>query len=382
MTSFPVVSHTNMARIARAAPFWLSLALIPLAWIGAIFGGWTVILMPIATWYLFSAIDALAGTYNENADLETSEDEVFWYRLVTLIWAPLQFVTLFGVLWYVTATGHLGGVEKVALFFGIGVISGTIGITYAHELAHQKPKFERWLGDILLSMALYSHFRSEHLLVHHRYVGTPKDPVTARYNEGFHRYFPRVLRQQPVSAFKAEAAMLARKNLPWHHRSNPIWRYATLQIIFLVLAVWIGGWAGLGLFLVQAFTAMWQLELVNYVEHYGLTRKHLGDGKYEHVLPRHSWNASQLASNWLLINLQRHSDHHYKPDRRFPLLQTYDEDAAPQLPYGYPVMTAVAMIPPVWRRVMNPRVRAWRKKHYPEIKDWTPYKNATNPMPR
>ncbi|MFB1024691.1 MAG: alkane 1-monooxygenase [Octadecabacter sp.] len=382
MTAFPVVSHTNMARIARAAPFWLSLALIPLAWIGAVFGGWTVILMPIATWYLFSAIDALAGTYNENADLETSVDELFWYRLVTLIWAPLQFITVFGVLWYVTTTGHLGGVEKVALFFGIGVISGTIGITYAHELAHQKPEFERWLGDILLAMALYSHFRSEHLLVHHRYVGTPKDPVTARYNEGFHRYFPRVLRQQPVSAFKAEAAMLARKNLPWHHRSNPIWRYAVLQITFLVLAVWVGGWAGLGLFLVQAFTAMWQLELVNYVEHYGLTRKHLGDGKYEHVLPRHSWNASQLASNWLLINLQRHSDHHYKPDRRFPLLQTYDEDDAPQLPYGYPIMTTAAMIPPIWRRVMNPRVRAWRKKHYPEIKDWTPYKNASNPMPR
>jgi alkane 1-monooxygenase len=279
MTSFPVVSHTNMARIARAAPFWLSLALIPLAWIGAVFGGWTVILMPIATWYLFSLIDALAGTYEENADLETSEDELFWYSLVTIIWAPLQFVTLFGVLWYVTATGHLGGFEKVALFFGIGVLSGTIGITYAHELAHQRPAIERWQGDILLAMALYSHFRSEHLLVHHRYVGTPRDPVTARYNEGFHRYFPRVLRQQPVSAFKAEAAMLARKNLPWHHRSNPIWRYAALQITFLVLAVWIGGWGGLGLFLVQAFVAMWQLELVNYVEHYGLTRKHLGEGK-------------------------------------------------------------------------------------------------------
>ena len=231
-------------------------------------------------------------------------------------------------------------------------------------------------------MAHYSHFRSEHLLVHHRYVGTPRDPVTARYNEGFHRYFPRILRQQPVSAFKAEAAMLARKNLPWHHRSNPIWRYAALQITFLVLAVWIGGWGGLGLFLVQAFVAMWQLELVNYVEHYGLTRKHLGEGKYEHVLPRHSWNASQLATNWLLINLQRHSDHHYKPNRRFPLLQTYDEDDAPQLPYGYPIMTTATMIPPIWRRVMNPRVRAWRKKHYPEIKDWTPYKNATNPMPR
>ena len=382
MTSFPIVSPTNMARISRAAPFWLSVALIPLAWIGAVFGGWTVIMMPVATWYLFSAIDALAGSYEENADLETSEDDLFWYRAVTIIWTPLQFVTLFGIIWYVAATAHLGTLEKIGLFFGIGVMSGTIGITYAHELAHQKPKFERWYADILLSMVLYSHFRSEHLLVHHRYVGTPKDPVTARYNEGFHRYFPRVLRQQPVSAFKAEAAMLARKKLPWHHKSNPFWRYAALQLVMLVLAVWIGGFAGLGWFLLQAIVAMWQLELVNYVEHYGLTRKHLGDGKYEHVLPRHSWNASQLASNWLLINLQRHSDHHYKPDRRFPMLQTYDEDDAPQLPYGYPIMTMAAMIPPVWRRIINPKVRAWRKKYYPEVEDWAPYKNATNPMPR
>jgi alkane 1-monooxygenase len=382
MTSFPIVSPTNMARISRAAPFWLSVALIPLAWIGAVFGGWTVIMMPVATWYLFSAIDALAGSYEENADLETSEDDLFWYRAVTIIWAPLQFVTLFGIIWYVTATAHLGTLEKIGLFFGIGVMSGTIGITYAHELAHQKLKFERWCADILLSMVLYSHFRSEHLLVHHRYVGTPKDPVTARYNEGFHRYFPRVLRQQPVSAFKAEAAMLARKKLPWHHKSNPFWRYAALQLVMLVLAVWIGGFAGLGWFLLQAIVAMWQLELVNYVEHYGLTRTHLGDGKYEHVLPRHSWNASQLASNWLLINLQRHSDHHYKPDRRFPMLQTYDEDDAPQLPYGYPIMTMAAMIPPVWRRIMDPKVRAWRKKYYPEVEDWAPYKNATNPMPR
>ena len=382
MTSFPVVASDRMASITRAAPFFVSVALLPLAWISAIYGGWTVALMPVVTWYLFSAIDAVAGTYSGNADVETPDDALFWYRLVTIIWAPLQFITLFGVLWYVTSTGHLSIFEQIMIFFGIGVISGTVGITYAHELAHQKPKSERWMADILLAMVLYSHFRSEHLLVHHRYVGTPKDPVTARYNEGFHRYFPRVLCQQPVSAFFAEKAMLARKKLPWHHRSNPFWRYCALQAMFLGLAFLMGGWAGLGLFAVQAFIAMWQLELVNYIEHYGLTRKHLGDGKYEHVLPRHSWNASQLASNWLLNNLQRHSDHHYKPDRRFPLLQTYSEDDAPQLPYGYPIMTMAAMVPPLWRRVMNPRVRAWRKKYYPEIKDWKPYKEATNPMPR
>ncbi len=382
MPSFPTVSRENMARFSRAAPFWCSVGLIPIVWLGAILGGWTVLLMPLATWYLFTAIDAITGAYEANADTETSEDELFWYRLVTIIWAPLQFVTLFGVLWYVTHTGHLSALEKVGLFFGIGVMSGTIGIVYAHELAHQKLKFERWLGDILLAMSLYSHFRSEHLLVHHRYVGTPRDPVTARYNEGFHRYFARVLRQQPVSAFRAEAAMLARKKLPWHHRSNPFWRYAALQGAMLILAILIGGWAGLGLFVFQALVGMWQLELVNYVEHYGLTRKHLGDGRYEHVLPRHSWNATQQGSNWLLINLQRHSDHHYKPDRRFPLLQTYDEEDAPQLPHGYPIMTMAAMVPPVWRRIMNPRVRAWRKKYYPEIRDWSAYKTATNPMPR
>ena len=150
----------------------------------------------------------------------------------------------------------------------------------------------------------------------------------------------------------------------------------------LALAAILGGWAGLGLFLVQAISAVWQLELTNYIEHYGLTRKQLGEGRYEHVLPRHSWNADHRASNWLLINLQRHSDHHFRPDRRFPLLQTYAADEAPQLPYGYPIMTMAAMVPPLWRRVMNPKVREWRRRHYPEISDWSANKAGTNPFPR
>ena len=212
--------------------------------------------------------------------------------------------------------------------------------------------------------------------------GHPRDAVTARYNEGFYRYFPRVLREGLSSAFKAEKEMLARKDLPWSDTSNPFFRYWALQAAMLVLALIVGGWMGLALFLWQAFSAVWQLELVNYIEHYGLTRKHLGDGKYEHVMPHHSWNAAHKASNWLLINLQRHSDHHYKPDRRFPLLQNYDAAQAPQLPYGYPLMTMAAMVPPLWRKKMNPRVRKWREMYYPEITEWKPYNKATNPMPR
>lgn len=377
-----MIAPEKLSRWQSALPFWISYLLVPLVWFAATRGGWWLLAVPFSTWWAFAALDQATGENLDNADPETDEEALGWYILLTKLWVPVQVVTLYGLIWYATRADHLSTGERIALFFGVGVITGTIGINYSHELMHQKDRFERWLGDILLAMVLYSHFRSEHLLVHHRYVGTPRDPVTARYNEGFHRFYPRVLVQCLRSAFRAEREMLARKDRNWTDPANPFWRYWALQGVMLALAVLIGGWAGLGLFLVQAGTAIWQLEVVNYVEHYGLTRKHLGEGKYEHVKPRHSWNSAKRASNWLLINLQRHSDHHYKPDRRFPLLQNHTEADAPQLPYGYPVMTVAAMIPPLWRRVMNPRVRAWRRQYYPEISDWKPYNKALNPSPR
>lgn len=372
--------ETRSAR--RALPFWLSLGMIPLAVLGATTGGLTTILLPLYGWTMVTILDAILGRNEDQPDVETPERDLFWYRLITLIWFPIQFVTIFSMIYYTTHTDHLSTLETLTLFFGVGVISGTVGIVYAHELSHQKNKLERWLADLLLATVLYSHFRSEHLLVHHWHVGTPRDAVTARYNEGFHRFFFRVLFDCPRSAWAAERAMLARAKRSVWHRSNPFWRYAVLQFAMLALAFALGGLTGLGLFMFQAFIAIWQLELTNYVEHYGLTREHKGEGKYEHVLPRHSWNADHMASNWLLINLQRHSDHHYKPDRRFPLLQTYSAEDAPQLPLGYPAMTAMAMIPPLWRRRMNPRVRAWRRKYYPQITDWTAYNKGTTPPPR
>jgi alkane 1-monooxygenase len=371
-----------VSRPASALPFWLSLATVPLALTGMAWGGLWVLLLPAYSWGMFSLLDAVTGPNPDNADPATPDEDLLFYRLVTLIWFPVQLAVLGLMLWYLPRANHLGGWEKFGLMFGMGVMSGTVGINYAHELMHQKSKAERWLGDLLLASVLYSHFRTEHLRVHHLYVATPRDTVTARYNEGFHRFYPRVLLQGLRSAWAAEKAMLARRGLPAWHRSNPFWRYGALQGGMLALALALGGWQGLGLFLIQAGVAVWQLELVNYVEHYGLTRKHLGEGRYEHVLPRHSWNAAHRASNWLLINLQRHSDHHYKPDRRFPLLQTYPEDEAPQLPFGYPLMALSAMVPPLWRRVMNPKVRAWRKRFYPEITDWKPYNKARLPMPR
>ena len=368
--------------IVEALPFWASLCLIPLAWIGAVHGGWTVLLVPLASWALVSLLDVMSGLNEANADPDQPDTALFWHRAITLVWPFVQGITVFGVIGYVAHTDHLNWVEMTGLAVGLGVLSGAIGIVYAHELMHQSSRIERRLGDILMAMALYGHFRSEHLLVHHRYVGTPRDPVTARYNEGFLRFFPRVLRQCLSSAWGAEAGRLAKKGLPVTHRSNPFWLYGLLQAGFLLLALVVGGFTGVVLFLAQAFVAIWQLELVNYIEHYGLTRKHLGEGRYEHTRPHHSWNASHRVSNWLLINLQRHSDHHFKPDRRFPLLQTWAASDAPQLPHGYGVMGIMAMVPPLWRRRMNPLVRQWRKTFYPEITDWRPYTTAENPLPR
>ncbi len=373
---------SELRRLSRALPFWLSLLTLPLAAASLAFGGWAVFLLPLFTWGLFDLLDLTLGLNTDNADPATADADLFWYRLITLVWAPMQLTLQFGAIRYVTQSGHLALWEQAAAFFGIGIVTGAVGIVYAHELLHQKGKGERWLADILLASVLYSHFRSEHLLVHHRHVATPRDAVTARYNQGFHRFFLRVLRECPPSAWRAEAALQARAGRSAWHGSNPFWRYAVLQSLMLSLAFALGGWTGVALFLGQALVAIWQLELVEYIEHYGLTRRHLGDGRYEPVQPRHSWNSAHRASNWLLINLQRHSDHHLKPGRRFPLLQTHDESAAPQLPYGYPLMGVLALVPPLWRRAMNPRVRAWRRRFYPDITDWSDYNRGTLPLPR
>ncbi|HSG35910.1 MAG TPA: alkane 1-monooxygenase [Paracoccaceae bacterium] len=372
----------STASFAKALPFWISLLFPPLVWWVCQTGGWAILSLPAGAMALFILIDAVAGATQDSLDPETAEADLFWYRLITLVWAPLQFVMIFGALAAVAPSGDLSTFEKWGIFVGVGFVAGAIGIVYAHELMHQKPKIERLMGDLLMCMVLYGHFRTEHLLVHHRYVGTPRDAVTARYNESFYRFFLRVLPGSLISAFRAEQAMLLRAGLPWWSARNPFWRYLAFQSGFLGLAALIGGWLGLWLFVTQAFVAVFYLELINYVEHYGLTRKHLGGGKYEHVKPRHSWNSDYKVSNWLLINLQRHSDHHYKPDRRFPLLQTYGPQDAPQLPSGYPFIAALALIPPIWRRKMNPRVRKWRAMYYPEITDWVPYKTGTNPLPR
>ncbi len=364
-----------------AYAFAISFAMPVLIALAATYGSWWLLGVPIYAWFVTSIFDRIMGRNEGNPDPQTSDRALFWHRFITWMWIPTQIAMIVGALYAATLPDHLPGRFGIYLMVGLGIATGGIGITYAHELIHSRNRWERWGGELLLASVFYAHFKTEHLYNHHRYVGTPKDPVTARYAEGFWRFFPRAVWGSAASAWEVDMDHLRRRGRSPFSLANPWLRYLSITGIFVAIAWMLGGWWGIALYLFQCFIAILQLEAVNYVEHYGLTRKHLGGGKYEHTLPRHSWNSSHSLTNLLLINLQRHSDHHYKPDRRFPLLQTYSEEEAPQLPYGYPLMVLMALVPPIWFRVMNRRVKAWRKRFYPEIKEWSAYKKGLTPLP-
>lgn len=355
---------------APAWAFWISLVFVPLLGLAAAFGGVWFLLIPLYALVALSILDRLSGLDTSDADPDTPVAELKWHRAITLIWLPVQLVLIFGSIAAATMPGHLSLGEAVAMMVCLGIVTGAVGIVYAHELIHQRNRLERRLGEWLLISVLYGHFRTEHLFVHHVHVGTPRDVVTARYDEGFYRYFARVLPGCLASAWRTEAGRLARIGQPVWSPRNPFWRYFPGAVVFLVAAWAIGGWFGVGLYFLQAFVAVVYLELTEYVEHYGLVRLRVAGGSYEPAGPHHSWNSAHRFTNYLLINLQRHSDHHQKPERRFPLLQNHGASQAPQLPFGYPVMTALALAPHLWRRVMNKRVLKWRERFYPDVLDW------------
>lgn len=360
----------DVAGLFRALPFWLSLTLLALVWQAATQGGLWLLALPAFTLIGISLLDGLLGANEANPDPEAGAG-LFWYKVITWVWLPVQLGMIFGALWWIARGGMANTRYEVYLMLSVGFVSGGVGAVYAHELIHQKNRLERAMGEGLMVSILYGHFVTEHLLVHHLHVGTPKDAVTARYNESFYRFFLRVLPGCLRSAWQVEAERQKRLRRPALGLGNPFWRYVGGGLAMIGLAWAIGGGWGVALYLVQALVAVMVLEQVNYMEHYGLVRARLPDGRYERTQPHHSWNAPHRVSNYLFINLQRHSDHHYKPDRRFPLLQTYRETIAPQLPYGYLLMGFLSLNPYLWRRVMNPRVRRWRALHYPEVTNWS-----------
>ncbi|MEM1382494.1 MAG: alkane 1-monooxygenase [Pseudomonadota bacterium] len=365
--------NTVAARLVPAAlPFVISFAMVPAVLAGAFWGGWWLLGPMLYGGATIALIDALIGREVENPDTACAEAALFWHRAVTWAWLPMQATIVGASLWAVGQGWH-DPLTGAAILASCGFACGGIGITYAHELVHQKARFERVMAEMLLISVGYGHFRTEHILGHHRTVATPADPVSARKGEGFWSFLPRAVLGSLASAWRIEADRLARRGRPVWDRRNPFWRYGLGFASVLAVAGLIGGWQGALFYPLLCMVAILQLEAINYIEHYGLTRRHLGEGRFERPRPHHSWNAAQRVSNWLLINLQRHSDHHVRPDRRYPLLQHHGHTDAPQLPYGYPVMFFLALVPPLWHRMMDWRVDRWRHRFYPDILDWRAY---------
>lgn len=344
-------------------PFLFSVVyLVPFSvWHGFKLGGWYTFLTPVAVFGVVPLIDLIIKDYRKNpseAEMDAKNSD-YRYRILTWICAPLQ-VLLVG--WGVLMVHHsaLSELELVGLTISMGISSGVLGINVAHELVHRvNGKFEPFLGVTMLGSTLYMHWGLEHVVGHHRYVATPEDPATAKLGEGYYLFLPRTVIGGIVKVLQFENNRLRRIGKRTFSLSNRFWRYVMLELGILALIYYIFGWKALVFFAAQSLVAISLLEIVNYIEHYGLQRQKVG-GTYEPTKPCHSWNSSAALTNLFLFNLQRHSDHHYKPGKRYQLLNHYDE--SPQLPTGYAGMIWLAAIPPLWKKIMNPKVLALKQQ--------------------
>jgi alkane 1-monooxygenase len=272
---------------------------------------------------------------------------------VLLVWSGLEAVA--------RATAGAAGSPRLVwpAAVAVGAAAGMFAVPVAHELMHRPGRLGRIVAEAQMSLLSYPHFCIEHVQGHHRWVGTPRDPATARLGESVFAFYRRTVAGGLASAWRLEAARLQALGSGWWSARNRLLRYGG------VLAAAYGavharyGWEGVAFFAIQGVVGFSTLEVINYIEHYGLTRRETGPGTYERVGPQHAWNSSHRLSNWLLWNVARHSDHHREAHRDFTSLRNVED--APRLPGGYFSMFVLALVPPLWRRVMDPLVEGWRR---------------------
>jgi alkane 1-monooxygenase len=323
--------------------FLFAFTMMPLVW-AKLGVAWMTL---VVTFIAIPVLDGLLGAPRRNVFAATPSALARWLPRSQL---------LFQILLLAGATRMAPGLDMpsvLLLALAVGTATGGIGITVAHELGHRASKLDRAIARMLLASVLYAHFQIEHIRGHHVRVATPEDPATAPPGMNVYRFIVRSVLGGFVHACKLEALRL-------QQRGQAAWSPAHRVLAGWILSAAIGaaclaagGTMGLVLFVLQAAWAVVLLEVVNYIEHYGLRRRREGT-RYEPVSIRHSWNADFAVSNWFQLNLQLHSDHHAHMVRPYEQLRTRPQ--APQLPAGYPAMVLLALVPPLWFRVMNRRL--------------------------
>lgn len=370
-------SETNLAgyiepSILNALPHFLPLGIFPLLFLALIYGGWWL-LPPFLFMSVVGPADRVFGPDGRNMDpKKTPERRLLWHNLPVWTWAFLWPPTLIFGMWQILVANPFAVWEEVILVFILTMEAQAVFMV-GHELVHRRTTWERRVAEFLLASGSYPQYATEHVYIHHALVGTPKDLGSAPKGESFWRYFPKEVASNLTNSWRTARDRLARQHQPVWHYTNPFWRYGVGLLFWYGLAFWMGGIWAVIVFAFLGLCCVFSMKIINYCQHYGLRRVRLPNGRWEKVMPRHSWDADWKFSNWMFFKMQRHSDHHAMASRHYPLLQVRGADESPQLPGTYSDMMNLVIRPKRWFEKMDPMVDQWRDHFYPEIDDWSAY---------
>ena len=363
--------------IRSALPHYLPLAIFPLIFAALVYGGWWL-LPPMLFFAVSGPLDRVLGLDGRTMDpAKTPERRLIWHNIPVWTWAFLWPPTLIFGMWQILVANSFALWEDLLLAIVLTMEAQAVFII-GHELIHRRAIWQRRIGEFLLASASYPQYATEHVYIHHAQVGTAQDVGSAPKGESFWRYFPKEIVSNLTNSWTVSGERLARSNLPRWHYSNPFWRYGLYIAFWYGLVYWMGGIWMIPVFAFLGFGCVFSMKISNYMQHYGLRRVRLPNGRWEKVMPRHSWSADWKYSNWMFFNMQRHADHHALATRQYPLLQIQHPDESPQLPGSYGDLMGLVLRPKRWFEKMDPLVDQWRKHFYPEIEDWSAYDSAVS----
>jgi len=340
--------------------YLLAYSLPLIAFIGIYFGGFWTYSGVVFGFGILPVLELILPTDEKNYTEAEIENKLKNHFFDVLLY--LNIFIVYGMLFFVlhkVSTEHLSLSEIIGTVLSLGVVLGANGINVAHELGHREKLYERIIGKLLLIPSHYIHFFIEHNHGHHLNVSTPEDPSTAKYNQTLYAFWIQTVFGTYTKAWKIQKKLNQIENRSFFSLKNDMFWFTIIQIGYLLTIYYFFGNIGLSVAFFAGIVGFLLLETINYIEHYGLKRNLLPSGRYERVSEKHSWNSNHVMGRIMLYELTRHSDHHYKSQKKYQILEYHD--TSPQMPFGYPTSMVLSLVPPLWFAVMNKRIPAEMK---------------------